>query len=122
MCDPIAELGRWMTFARGELLYAVGDAPDPVFGREDGLLNVSVAVDDEEMVTIHRGTPGFWIGDSALLADARRGLSISAAAKSRVFRLPGNALRRHLVDHPEDCHPARAWAACFCGWPTRAVS
>lgn len=103
----MARLGKWMTLAKGQLLYDVGDTPDAIFGLAEGLLDVAIPISADEMATLHRAAPGFWIGDSALLAETTRGVSVRAAADSRTFRLPADAVRRHLAEYPED------WACFF---------
>ncbi|MCZ0964523.1 Crp/Fnr family transcriptional regulator [Paracoccus benzoatiresistens] len=94
--------GRWTTLLRGEILYTIGDAPNAIFGLGEGLLDVSIPITGDEEVTIYRARPGFWIGDSALLAETARSITVSAAADSRVFRIPIGAVRRSLAEHPED--------------------
>ncbi|WP_246176493.1 Crp/Fnr family transcriptional regulator [Rhodovulum strictum] len=98
----MAMAGRWTTLQRGGLLYSVGDQPNAVFGLGEGLLDVSIPIGRDEEVTIYRARPGFWVGDSALLAGTTRSITISAAAESRVFRIPISAVRRALAEHPED--------------------
>lgn len=105
--ERMAAAGKWVSLARDQVLYDVGDAPDAVFGLAEGLLDVAIPVSEDEMVTLHRAATGFWIGDSALLADKTRGVSVRAAAPCRIFRLPADALRRNLAAHPED------WACFF---------
>lgn len=98
----MAMAGRWTTVPRGEPLYTIGDAPDAVFGLGEGLLDVSIPITGDEQVTIYRARPGFWIGDSALLAETTRSITVSAATDARVFRIPVGAVRRSLAEHPED--------------------
>jgi CRP-like cAMP-binding protein len=59
-------------------------------------------VDAQREVVIHRATPGFWIGDSALLAGLTRSLTLSAASDGQLFKLPAAAVRRELEEHPGD--------------------
>lgn len=98
----IAMAGRWTTVPRGGILYSVGDVPNAFYGLGEGLLEVSIPILGDEEVTIHRAKPGFWIGDSALLAETTRSITVSAAVESRVFRVPITAVRRSLAEHPED--------------------
>ncbi len=98
----MAMAGRWMTVPRGGMIYTIGDAPDALFGLGQGLLDVSIAIGGDEEVTIYRAKPGFWIGNSALLAERNRGVTVSAATDCRVFRIPINAVRRNLANNPED--------------------
>jgi CRP-like cAMP-binding protein len=95
-------LGRWKTYRAGEHIYDVADAADAVYGLENGALDISIPISGDEMVTIHRAQPGFWIGDSALLSDNPRGVRVAAHTDSLVLVIPGSALRRHLADTPHD--------------------
>jgi CRP-like cAMP-binding protein len=76
--------------------------PDAVFGLGAGLVDLLMPISDTEQVTVHRAGPGFWIGESALLAETVRMITLAAATECRVFRIPAAAVRRHLADHPED--------------------
>lgn len=98
----MAQAGRWTTLSRGGLLYTVGDVPNAIYGLGEGMLDISLPTGRDEEVTIYRAGPGFWIGDSALLAETTRSITVTAAVESRVFRIPINAVRRVLAEHPED--------------------
>lgn len=98
----MAKIGRWMSMRRGQVIYAVGDESDAVYGLGEGLLDVSIPVDPQRDVMIHRATPGFWIGDSALLAGSLRTLTLSAASDGQLFKLPSASVLRDLKEHPED--------------------
>jgi CRP-like cAMP-binding protein len=98
----MARIGRWMSIRRGQVVYAVGDEADAIYGLGDGLLDVSIPVDSQSDVVIHRATAGFWIGDSALLAGSARTLTLSAASDGQLFKLPAAAVHRSLEEHPED--------------------
>ena len=82
-------LGSWKTFGAGQALYEVGDPANGVFGLEDGLIDISIAISDDELVTLHRAGPGLWGGDSALFADAPRIASLTAS-RVRPLSLPLN--------------------------------
>jgi len=98
----LAPLGRWTVVERGKRLYVSGDEPDALYGLEEGLLDVAIPISADEECTIHRAKAGFWVGDGALLPDARRTLSVETAARCRFFRIPIPILRRHLAAHPGD--------------------
>lgn len=100
--DRVAAVGRWTTFARGQMLYAEGDEATAIFGLGDGLLDVSIPISDEEEVVIYRAPPGFWIGDSAVMAGTTRSISLTAAMDSRVFRVPAAAVHRLIAENPGD--------------------
>lgn len=100
--ERIAAAGRWQSHARGQLLYAEGDDSDALYGLGEGLLDLSIPISAEEEVVIYRAPPGFWIGDSAVMAGEPRSISVRTAAESRVFRVSASAVQRLLADHPAD--------------------
>ncbi|WP_413875143.1 Crp/Fnr family transcriptional regulator [Albidovulum sp.] len=100
--DRMARLGRWISVSRGSMIYAVGDEADAIFGLGEGMLDVAIPISEDQEVIAHRALPGFWIGDSALLAKSLRTVSVYAAADSRLFKLPAAAVHRSLQEFPED--------------------
>lgn len=100
----MASIGRWTTVPRGALVYASGDAPNAFFGLGEGLIDVSIPIGGDEEVIIHRAGPGFWIGESALMAETSRAVTLQAASDCRVFRIPISKVRRGLAEHPGDWH------------------
>lgn len=98
----LVSLGSLISKAKGEVVCEIGDKADALYGLEEGLLDMSLNVDGDEIVTLHRAVPGFWVGESALLADTTRGVTLTAAAPSRIFHIHGTALRRHLAENPGD--------------------
>jgi len=100
--ERMARLGRWISVSRGAVVYAVGDEADAIFGLGEGMLDVAIPVSEDQEVVVHRALPGFWVGDSALLAGSRRTISLHAAADSRLFKLPATAVLRSLKEHPDD--------------------
>ena len=66
-----AENGRWRSFAAGETIYIAGDRPDGMYGLGSGALEITFPLQGEELVTIHRAEPGFWIGEAAHMAGGR---------------------------------------------------
>ena len=104
--NRMAALGRWRTYAAGESIYEVGDEATEIIGLESGFLDLLIAISAEEMVTLHRANPVFWVGESAiLLGKSRRVISVRAHTKSVVFAIPARALSRHLKEWPEDVMP-----------------
>ncbi|MEZ5557760.1 MAG: Crp/Fnr family transcriptional regulator [Pseudomonadales bacterium] len=92
--------GRWRRYAAGQFVYQVGDRADGVYGLAEGSLDISFPLIAEEPVTIHRTEIGFWIGDSAELAEVPRILAVRAVLPSRLLHLPSGAIRDLLVEHP----------------------
>lgn len=98
----ILAMGRWSTVKRGWPIYSIDDASSGIVGVEDGLVDIKVPISVDEEVIVHRGGPGFWIGDSGLLAGAPRTVSLVAAADSRLLILPAAKVLKHLDAHPVD--------------------
>jgi CRP-like cAMP-binding protein len=97
----MAAAGRWRRFEAGQFLYHAGDPACGLYGLAEGALELTFPLVAEEPVTVHRAEIGFWIGDSAELSETPRLVSIAAATPSRVFHVPGVAMRRILAERPE---------------------
>jgi CRP/FNR family transcriptional regulator, cyclic AMP receptor protein len=99
-----AGAGRWQRYQDGQVLYDAGDPSNGLYGLAEGAIDITFPLVAEEPVTLHRGEIGFWIGDSGLLAHEPRAVSVHAAAPSRVFFVPGEAVRTLLAEQPECWH------------------
>ena len=97
----LAQAGRWRRYEAGQFLYQAGDPASGLYGLAEGALDLTFPLVAEEPVTIHRAEIGFWIGDSAEFSETPRLVSVSAATESRVFHVPGEAMRRLLTAQPE---------------------
>jgi CRP/FNR family cyclic AMP-dependent transcriptional regulator len=98
----IGWLGRQpVSFQKGRMLYQHGDDPDGLYGLGSGILEIQVPLSADEQITIHRAEPGFWIGESAILARTSRSITVVAAVKSRVFFIPAAAMRAAVDEAPE---------------------
>ena len=113
LCDQPAEFqealracGEWATRPRGAALYHAGDPAEGVYGLLDGTLEVTAPGPGGEMVTLLRAGPGFWIGDSGLLSDQPRLVSVHAAQDCVAFFAPARDVRHILASRPE-------WWRCF---------
>jgi CRP-like cAMP-binding protein len=93
--------GRWRQYEAGRVLYDVGEAPDGIYGLGEGAFEVTLPLVSDEPVIIHRAEPGFWIGESAVLAGCERTVSVAVVARSRVFRIPAAAVREVVGRRPE---------------------
>lgn len=100
--NRILEIAQWTKYRPGELIYQVGDEPNGLFGLESGNWDISIPVSEVEMVTVHRGQSGFWIGDSAIFSDSPRGVTVTAHNECLVLVIPTRVLRRYLSDFPAD--------------------
>lgn len=100
--DRLLSIARWRRYPAREDVYQVGDMPNGLFGLEKGRIDVLIPISDDEMVTIHRAQPGFWIGDSALLAGRTRGVSLVTHEECLILTVPALPLRRMLEERPHD--------------------
>lgn len=98
----LAAAGRWSNYPRGARIYAENEEAGAMFGPGEGLLDVEVPIGPNRHVVIHRAAPGFWIGESAVLAGASRTLAIRATTDCEVFEVPAAAVHRMLKERPED--------------------
>lgn len=103
--NRMAALGRWRKYAAGESIYEVGDEATEIIGLETGLLDLLITISADEMVTLHRAHPVYWVGESALLPGKTRVISLRAHSDSVVFAIPAWALNRHLKEWPQDVMP-----------------
>jgi CRP-like cAMP-binding protein len=97
----IADNGRWHHYAARQVLYCADDEPDALYGLGEGALELTFPLVGDEPVAIHRAEPGFWIGESALLARSSRVISLAAATEARVFWVPAGRIRALVVERPE---------------------
>lgn len=100
--NRIEQLGRWISIRRGQVLYSIGEDAKFMYGLGEGLLDVSITVNAERDVIIHRAAVGLWVGDSAILSGSARAVSLTAASDVQVFKLPGAAVLQNLAQYPED--------------------
>jgi CRP/FNR family cyclic AMP-dependent transcriptional regulator len=98
----VGRVGRWRSFAPGQVLYQAGDPADGLYGLAEGSLELTFPLVAEEPVVIYRAEIGFWIGDNAELADVPRLVSLTAASPSRVLYVPGESVRQLLSQYPEN--------------------
>jgi CRP-like cAMP-binding protein len=96
----VARLGRWRSLDAGETIYHAGDEPEGLFGLAEGILEITFPLISDEPVVVHRAEPGFWIGDTAILTDQKRIITVSAATRVRVFVIPASSVRRIVEDDP----------------------
>jgi CRP-like cAMP-binding protein len=96
----LGAIAKLRSFAKAELIYLAGDAPNGVFGLVSGSLNVSFPRGDGEDYTLHRAGTGFWLGDLALFSSGVRLVSVRAAEPSLMVHLPVSDLAGLLNEDP----------------------
>lgn len=120
--DRMAAIGRWIKVPKGKAIYRYGDKADAIFGLGDGLLDISLPVDEDEEVIVHRALPGYWIGDWALLSGLPRLVTLTAARDCTVFRIPRARLLRVLEENPKDWRCLYHLATMNGGLATQALA
>jgi CRP/FNR family transcriptional regulator, cyclic AMP receptor protein len=96
----LSTIAKLRNFAKDEMVYLAGDAPNGVFGLVSGSLNISFPRSDGEDYTLHRAGSGFWVGDLALFSSGVRLVSVRTAEPSHMVHLPVHDLEALLRDDP----------------------
>ena len=96
----LGAIAKLREFAKDELIYLAGDAPNGVFGLVSGSVNISFPRGDGENYTLHRAGSGFWLGDLALFSSGVRLVSVHAAEPSVLVHLPPQELAILVRDDP----------------------
>lgn len=89
------------TFDTGETLYHYGDEANGIHAVLSGSVQITAPADDGQEFVIHRDGRGFWIGDLALFAEAKRLVSVMATQKTRTLFFPSSRVERLVQDNPE---------------------
>lgn len=98
--DLLLGVATLRSYNAGAEIYAVGDKADGVYGLVEGALDASIPREDGTDLRVMRAEPGFWIGDSALLSDQPRAVTLRAVRASKLVFLPAPRLRELLDEHP----------------------
>lgn len=97
----VVEAGRWRVYEAGQAIYSAGDESDGVYGLGSGCLEITLPLIGDEPVFLHLAEIGFWIGDTAELAEVPRVVSLAAASRCRTLFLPSRDIQAILVARPE---------------------
>lgn len=99
--DWVASVGKWRTYGKGQVVYMAEDPADGIYGLARGALDISSPGGGDEQVALSRAEPGFWIGDTALLSNSPRLVTVTAMTEARMLFVAGPAVLRLLRDRPE---------------------
>lgn len=86
--DAILGVARLVSFGPGETIYHMGDRADGVYGVVSPGVRILLPADDGQVVDVHRAEAGFWAGESALLADGTRLVSLIATQQTTAVHIP----------------------------------
>lgn len=76
--EAILAVGRVLDVAPGEQLYSLGDEAGGLFGVASGHVDVLIAPGPFPPMLVHIGSPGWWVGDAALITHTRRRAELRA--------------------------------------------
>lgn len=93
--DEMLRIGHEVSFGPGEVIFEGGDRADGMFVVLEGEAQVDVGG------RFHRLRPGEFFGEMALLAPDRRMASVRAVEPVRALKVPADAFRSFLLDHPQ---------------------
>jgi CRP-like cAMP-binding protein len=99
--DWAREVGRWKSYKKGQFIYHAGDPSDGLYGLATGSLQITFPLVAEEAVIIYRAETGFWIGDSAEMANRPRMVTLMAGSPTKLLHLPSSAIKNLLANKPE---------------------
>lgn len=91
----ILRIGQEVSFGPGEVIFDVGDRADSMFVVLEGEAQVDVGG------RFHRLRRGAVFGEMALLAPDRRMATVRAVEPVRALKVPADAFRSLLLEHPE---------------------
>lgn len=98
--QKLQSIARLQTFRPGQYLYHAGDVPNGIFGLRSGSLEIEFPLVADSPVTLLRKNDGMWIGDSALLSNTNRTVSIVAVQECSCVYLPGREIKALLKEEP----------------------
>ncbi|WP_235962825.1 Crp/Fnr family transcriptional regulator [Ruegeria haliotis] len=89
------------TFDACETLYHHGDAANGIYSILSGGVQITAPADDGQEFVLHREGAGFWIGDLALFANAKRLVSVVTTQETQALFFPNARISRLVQDKPE---------------------
>lgn len=95
----VAKEARIVTIERGAWLYGAEDEAHGLFAVLEGGVRIYYGADAPVLVDLFQ--PGEWFGQAGLLPAARRAVTATAAAETRLLLVPRSAFRRLVRDAPE---------------------
>ena len=97
---PLAELGRWQTFDRGDILFHQGDDPDQAHIVRTGRVKVFRASEAGNSVTMIVAGPCNTINVAACFGFKPRMFTAKALEKTEVLAIPTNEFVKFSINRP----------------------
>lgn len=101
----IVSVGRKLSFAAGQMLYAIGDQQPNLYCVVSGSVRFDVTMNEQPPRFGHLGGPGFWFGEVAFLRGSAALIEVSAATDAMVYLVNRQKFDAGVPD------PATAWRA-----------
>ena len=98
--NAIVESTTLETYAAGEVLFAEGDEGDSVYLIRRGSVTVSRGIGGREIVLSYVPA-GHYVGEMALLTNAKRSATVRAAVTTETLRMEGSEFKALLERNPE---------------------
>ncbi|WP_299660511.1 Crp/Fnr family transcriptional regulator [uncultured Ruegeria sp.] len=89
------------TYGADEALYLQGDPANGIHAVLEGSVKITVPADDGQDFVMHQEGRGFWIGDLALFATARRLVSVVTTRSTDTLFFPASRLERMVQETPD---------------------
>ncbi len=97
----VVTLSRLRHYRAGQQICGIGDPPGDLFGLVDGELSVMISPEESAPILVHVATPGWWIGEAALMTDTPRRVTMTARRPSTLLALSPTAVRQLAGEDPE---------------------
>ncbi len=88
-------------FPAGTDVYSLGDPPRDLWGLVHGELSVLIAPEAVAPSLVHIATPGWWIGDAALINNTPRRVGLTAREDTWMLRLGIRSIDQMAGEDPE---------------------
>ena len=88
----VMEAAELAFFTAGTDVYSLGDAPRDLWGLVKGELSVLIAPEAVAPTLVHVATPGWWVGDTALINNTPRRVGLTAREDTWMLRLSIRAI------------------------------
>jgi CRP-like cAMP-binding protein len=91
-------------FGRGEPIYRSGDPPGGLWAIVDGTVEIEIPGPENAPSFAHFATPGFWLGEGALIRASPRRVGVVATGRCTMAYLSLTDCRRLLEEDPSRWH------------------
>ena len=98
--DALLEAGDVRVMSPGSSIYGLGDPPGGLYGLVEGLVDVLIAPGAWTPMLVHVATPGWWVGEAALITQTRRRADLTARTEICVMHIPPSRIERIAADDP----------------------